>query len=304
MIPILLVTGFLGSGKTTFINWLLEKHSDLKVSVILNEFGDIKLESQFVKQHSEEILELANGCMCCVAKSDIPRVIRYILDHSPQTKYILIEASGLSDPDPVREALQSEPVSTMSYLECTVCVVDAVNFEKNRSDHAIITSQIADADLILLNKIEMAGAEQVAKVSSLVHALTPDIRTLEFSESLAPEIFMTRSGPPRPPVTTGEHHHTHETYDMYWFESEYPLEITKVQEILRCLPQEIIRIKGVVRYQTPDGVHQAQVQRVGSHCTIESHDAKEPMQKSMILFIGKSIDQENLKVQLNNCRIV
>jgi G3E family GTPase len=305
MIPILLITGFLGSGKTTFINWLLEKHSDLKISVILNEFGDTKLESQFVKQHSEEIMELANGCMCCVAKSDIPRVISYILEHSPQTEYILIEASGLSDPDPVREALQTPPISYTAYLESTVCVIDAVNFEKMRTEHAIITSQIADADLVLLNKCEMAGTEQVAEVQSLVQALTPDIRVLQFSDALPPEIFMTKSEPQSlEPKSEQNHHHTHEAYDIYWFDSVYPLELGKVQAVMRSLPTEIVRIKGVVRYNSDEGLQVVQVQRVGSHFTMEPHEVKQPITKSTILFIGKTIDQENLKMQLNNCRDV
>ena len=305
MIPILLVTGFLGSGKTTFINWLLENHADLKISVILNEFGDTHLESQFVKQHSEDIMELANGCMCCVAKSDIPRVINYILEHSPQTEYILIEASGLSDPDPVREALQTPPVSNSTYLESTVCVIDAVNFESMRTEHAIITSQIADADLVILNKIEMAGAEQVTKVESLIQALTPDIRVLQFTDSLPPEIFMTKSEPrPIEPDSEKEHHHTHEAYNIYWFDSEYLLELNEVQEVIRDLPAEIVRIKGVVRYQSDEGIRVVQVQRVGSHFTMEPHEARKPIEKSTILFIGKMIDQEGLKIQLNNCRVV
>lgn len=104
--PVLLVTGFLGSGKTTFLNWLIQTHPNIKISLILNEFGDVKLESQFIKEHEGgEVIELANGCMCCVANSDIPRIVRLILENAPHTEYIVIEASGLSDPDPIREVL-------------------------------------------------------------------------------------------------------------------------------------------------------------------------------------------------------
>ncbi len=305
MIPILLITGFLGSGKTTFINWILEKQTDLKISVILNEFGDTKLESHFIKQHAENIMELANGCMCCVAKSDIPRVIKYILEHSPQTEFILIEASGLSDPDPVREALQTPPVNASTYLESTVCVIDAENFETQRSQHSIITSQIADADLILLNKTELAGPQKTERVTSLIQALTPDIRVVILSPDVPVELFLTKSAPSKVlPKHAESHHHAHESYESYWYETTSRFNLDELRETLKRFPPDILRIKGVVKCQLENEPVQLRVQRVGTHVTIEldeSADTPQTMTKSGLLFIGKKLDTNAIQELLSTC---
>lgn len=302
-IPIILITGFLGAGKTTFINWLLEKHPQLKISVVLNEFGNIKLETQFVKQHTEDIIELNNGCMCCVAKSDVPRTISYILEHSPQTEYILIEASGLSDPDPVREALQTPPVSTATYLESTICIVDTVNFEEMRTQHALITSQIADADLVILSKVEEAGTEKVKNVHAVLENLTPDIRLLEFNQYLAPEIFLTKSQPSATQSTSKHDHHIHEDYQIYWYESDNPLQFEKVRIFISQLPKNIIRIKGAIHAQLPDGkMETITIQRVGSHVMSEP-STQSAIDKSTMLFIGNNFNEETIKQELDNYRV-
>src|SRR3989344_8256016 len=111
----------------TFLNWLIHTHADQRISIILNEFGDVKLESQFVEEKDAFITELASGCMCCVAKSDIPHVIYLILDKSPQTEYILIEASGLSDPTPIHAALSGPELSDVIFFDKTIAIIDAIN---------------------------------------------------------------------------------------------------------------------------------------------------------------------------------
>lgn len=299
MTPIVLVTGFLGSGKTTFINWLLEKQKDLKISIILNEFGDIKLESQFITQKTDNIVELANGCMCCVAKSDIPRVVSYILEHSPNTEYILIEASGLSDPDPVREALQTPPVNNSTFLESTVCIIDAVNFEKMRGEHPIINAQIADADLIVISKTGEAGEENTQRVKTLVENLTPDVKTIIFEPNLSVNIFLPKTSTPLMTSSTSHHSHVHEDYQVYLFESEKLLLLESVTEYLRQLPDEIIRVKGVIKTKNQTGQDFfVRIQKVGNHVTSELVE-KVSGQKSTILFIGKNFDQQKIEEDLN-----
>jgi len=302
MIPIILVTGFLGSGKTTFINWLLAKNPELKISVILNEFGNTQLESQFIKYHTENIVELANGCMCCLAKSDIPRVIRYILEHSPQTEYILIEASGLSDPDPVRESLQTPPVSNSTYLENTVCIIDTLNFENMSVQNQIIFSQVADADLIILSKLTEAGVEKVKAVESRLNGLTPDIRILKLTPDLPSEIFLTAAGPRASRPLTDHHHQIHSEYQTYWYETAYRLDFEKLCQFVSQLPETVIRVKGIAHCQSQKSEKFAiKIQRVGSHLMTEIHS--QPTQLSTILFIGREIDSESIKEQVDNFRL-
>ncbi len=305
MVPILLITGFLGSGKTTFINYLLEKSPNAKISIILNEFGSIKLESQFVTQKADNIVELANGCMCCVAKSDIPRVIEYILSNSPQTEFLLIEASGLSDPDPVREALQTPPVSNKTYLESTVCIIDAVNYESMSQTHSIISTQLADADLVLLSKVNEAGQLQTQRVQTRIQNLAPDVKVLQFTNELTPEIFLASpSVPSSPPHTTTPHEHTHETYQTVLYESNTPLNLDLLQDLIAKLPDEIIRIKGIVSCLDQQGnMLTARVQRVGSHISVDGlRPVTIPL--TQILFVGTRLDEQYIKTHLDRCKVL
>ncbi len=309
-VPILLVTGFLGAGKTTFLNWLIHTHPQLKVSLILNEFGDVKLESQFIKQGSGgEVTELANGCMCCVAKSDIPRVINYILDNSPQTQYILIEASGLSDPDPIHEALQNSELTKRIRLDSILCIVDAVNFEKNSKEHSIVMSQVGDADIVLVSKVAEAGEETVAKIKNLLTGIGTGTKVLEFSDDLDPRLFLD------PDIKTEgdkyenenvdtkeeHHHHTHEQMQEYWFKSENDIDINKLQDVMRSAPMGIIRAKGFVK----SGSNKYLFQYVGTKLELEESSWQILEYKSTkLLFLGKNFDEKDWQIKLQSTEIV
>ncbi len=307
-VPILLLTGFLGSGKTTFLNWLLEKHPDLHISVVLNEFGDIKLESQFLKQQSDEVVELANGCMCCVAKSDVPRVIQYILDHSPKTEHIIVEASGLSDPDPLMEAFHILSEQGRVRLDTIACLVDVLNFEKQRTEHGLVTSQIAEADVVILSKTQLAPAEQTEKVKTLIRQMLPNTRILEFNDNLSPELFLdvTKSLSTKDYDKVDhdhEHHHMHEAMQTFMYQSDKKIDFNKLQQLYRALPVEIIRSKGMVQAQFDDKTtEKVLIQYVGTRAEFLEEKWKFGEKKqTALLFIGTKFDEGELKKRLDEC---
>jgi len=307
-VPVVLLTGFLGAGKTTFLNWLLEKHPNLKVSVVLNEFGDVKLESQFVKQKNEGVIELANGCMCCVAKSDIPRVINYILDTAPQTQYILVEASGLSDPEPIRDALQDPKVSERVRLDAILCIVDALNFEALRQEHGLVTSQIADSDLVILSKVELSTQEKVDQNRKVLERLTPDVRVIEFRHDLDPQLFLdpeVRLHQAKSTTTSdAEHQHSHEQFQTYLFEGSDALDLEKLQGVIKTLPRGILRAKGVLRITTSDQKDlKVLLQYVGTRLEFEETQwgLLEP-KKNTLLFIGTQLNAIDLEQLLIKCK--
>jgi G3E family GTPase len=238
-------------------------------------------------------------------------MLSYILQHSPQTEYILIEASGLSDPDPVREALQTPPISDRAYLESTICIVDAVNFEQMRAENSIVTSQIADADLVVLSKVSQAGPEQVAQVTALLGRMVPDLRVLPFDKTLSPQIFLQgdlasqRPANQRPASkrSTSEHdHHSHDEYDVFWHTLDQPLDLDQVSAYLKNLPTNVIRIKGVIKCSSPTGqTFWVRLQRVGAHYTAEPipEPPTEP-KESTILLIGKKLDQPAIRACLTD----
>lgn len=300
-IPILLVTGFLGAGKTTFINWLIHALPDKKISLILNEFGDIKLESQFIeKQGIGLVTELANGCMCCVAKSDIPRVIRYTLDNSPATETILIEASGLSDPDPVRDVLQAGDLTSIVRLDTVVCVVDALNFARDKESHPIIMSQIGDADIILISKSNELSSEDKASLVSTISNIGIGTKVLVWDDNLNPSIFLD----PRIEqklITKATHEHVHEQVDEFWYISDNALNPQLLHQTFASLPSSIIRAKG---YSMGDG-DKLLIQFVGSKLALSyGENETESGQRTAILFLGNHLDSDVIKSKLDDCRII
>jgi len=299
-VPILLVTGFLGAGKTTFINWLIHAVPDKKISLILNEFGDIKLESQFIQKEGIGLVtELANGCMCCVAKSDIPRVIKYMLDNAPSTEAIIIEASGLSDPDPLRDVLQSGDLTTLIKLDTIVCIVDGENFETQAKNHPLIISQIGDADLIVLSKIKNLEAAKINELFSSISNIGMGTKVITWNDSIKPGYFFDTNLSQVKPKGSDVHTHQHEHVEEYWYTSDHEMELTKLQSFFRSLPTTIMRAKGY----TKAGEKQILIQYVGRKFELSAGSGDSPT-TTAILFLGNNIDIAGMESELDDCRIM
>ena len=304
--PILLITGFLGSGKTTFINWLLKTNPDKKISLILNEFGDVKLESQFISQDTGgEVAELANGCMCCLAKSDIPRVIEYIIKNAPQTEHIIIEASGLSDPDPILESLRSAELASKIKLDAVVCIIDTLNFEQTRTEHPIVMSQVGDADIILLNKTTGVEPHALVQIENSIKRIGINTTVLTWNEKLSSTLFLeplvetAANAKNAKTETQPNHEHEHQHYDEVWFNSNKKIDITKLSELIRQLPPNIIRAKGFANWNGS----KVMIQFVAGRAEFIEGTWKDEQPSTTILFLGTDIDKATLLEQFSSCEI-
>lgn len=292
--PVILVTGFLGSGKTTFINQLIHDHPDHKISLILNEFGDIKLESQFVETKGIGMVsELSGGCLCCVASVDLPRVVRYTLENAPSTEYLVIEASGLSDPDPVRSTLQSPDLANLIRLDTVVVIVDALNFHATASAHPLVMSQIAEADLSLLSKSDSLSQDQVEDLISRVSSIGTGTRTLVWDKTLDTSIVFD---PHLPKDLVSPSHHSHTSYMSHFFTSDQNLDIKRVHKALTQFHDNILRVKGYVFTESEYYL----VQKVGHHVDIRLAPMPKlaPTPKAAILVIGTQLDPKVIDLSL------
>ena len=286
-IPTILITGFLGAGKTSFINQVLKDHPDKKISLILNEFGDIKLESKFVEVKGLGMVsELSGGCLCCVANVDLPRVIRYTLEQAPSTEYLIIEASGLSDPDPVRATLTSSELASLISLNTVLAVVDADNFVSVVMDHPLVLSQIAEADYALISKTANHPKEEVDELVRRVSSIGLGTKTFVWDSSFDTSIIFD---PPLAPHQHDEtaHHHTHTVYDQYYYLSNASHDINKLSATLSQLTDNILRVKGYSDSYL--------LQKVGSRVDIRKTEVAERDYNTAILVIGTNLNKGQLE---------
>lgn len=153
-VPITILTGFLGAGKTTLVNKIIEENKNLKFGLIINEFGEEGIDGSLVQTESEEeIIEISNGCLCCVARGDLLKSAENLLK-AGNIDYILIECSGLAEPMPIAQTFMMDNLDGKVTLDSVVCVVDGVNHNQTKENFRIAIEQIVASDIIILNKLQ------------------------------------------------------------------------------------------------------------------------------------------------------
>ncbi len=200
-LPVTVITGFLGSGKTTLIRHLMQNPQGKRLAVIVNEFGDVGVDGEILKScaipdcPAENIMELANGCICCTVADDFIPTIEALMALDPRPDHILIETSGLALPKPllkafdwpdIRSKITVDGVIALADAEAVaagrfapnVAAVDAQRMADDSIDHEtplseVFEDQISCADIILLTKPDLAGPEGVAKARAIIAAEAP-----------------------------------------------------------------------------------------------------------------------------------
>jgi G3E family GTPase len=194
-IPVTLVTGFLGSGKTTLINAGLKSHDLAKTVVVVNEFGEVGLDHQLYTSSNDAVVVLENGCLCCTVRSDLIATMNSLYHdrstgHLPDFNNVVIETTGLAEPGPVIQAFLSEPTLDGLYrVVNVVTVVDAINWAATAEKHDEALRQVALADDLLISKLDMADDDTYAELSAQLRAINPaaKISKVDFStEAVAP----------------------------------------------------------------------------------------------------------------------
>ncbi|MBN9016216.1 MAG: GTP-binding protein [Rhizobiales bacterium] len=173
-IPVTVLTGYLGAGKTTLLNRILSENHGKKYAVVVNEFGEIGIDNDLIVESDEEIYEMNNGCVCCTVRGDLIRVVEGLMKRPGGFDGILVETTGLANPAPVAQTFfMDEDVRAKSRLDAVVTVADAMNLLKRLDDSPEAEEQIAFADVVLLNKIDLVSAEQIAAVERRIREINP-----------------------------------------------------------------------------------------------------------------------------------
>src|SRR3954469_1153791 len=178
-IPVSVVTGFLGSGKTTLINRLLKRPEMKNVAVIVNELGEQSIDHDLVEVSSEQMMLLNNGCLCCVLRGDLQETLREMfvkrrIGEIIQFDRVVVETTGLADPAPVMQTLMTDTMLQAQYrLDCVVTLVDAINGIGQLDTMQEALKQAALADRIVITKSDLASEESIGKLEARLRELNP-----------------------------------------------------------------------------------------------------------------------------------
>ncbi|WP_373533400.1 GTP-binding protein [Vampirovibrio sp.] len=171
-IPVTILTGFLGSGKTTLMNRILSENHGKRIAVIENEFGEIGIDDALVINAEEEIFEMNNGCICCTVRGDLIRILGNLMRRKNQFDYILVETTGLADPAPVAQTFfVDDEIKALLRLDGIVTLVDAKHVWQHIDTSMECKEQIAFADVILLNKVDLVTPDELVQLEARIRAM-------------------------------------------------------------------------------------------------------------------------------------
>lgn len=188
-IPVTIITGFLGSGKTTLLNYIISQNKGKKIAIIENEFGDISIDSELVTKTENGIFELSNGCVCCSLNGDLVEILMNIVNSNPDTEHLIIETTGIADPAPVAMNFISDyKIQNIFRLDSIIALCDAINIEQQLENQLESSKQIAIADIVLINKIDIAEPYQVDVAYNLIEKINPHAQIFKTQKGKVEEI--------------------------------------------------------------------------------------------------------------------
>ena len=336
-IPVTILTGFLGAGKTTLIRNLIIKNKSKRLAVIINEFGDLGVDGEIVKQCSDEtcpeenILELANGCICCTVADDFIPTMKSLLEGQYLPEHILIETSGLALPKPLLKAFEWPEIRSRLTVDSVLAVVDAeavVNGifapqmsneleEKQNQTYVehetplseVFEDQINCSDVVLLTKPDLVENISDAR-NIIIKEMERNVPILEVQNGdIGADVILGVNAAAETDLDNRRSHHDgfddheHDDFDTFSISVPKILDIEKFKIVLETLirKNDILRIKGFLRVESKP--LNLLVQGVGKRLSVNFTDTKIPVENTgNLVFIGEKgrIDQDVISAYLHS----
>ncbi|MEP3785486.1 cobalamin biosynthesis protein CobW [Ascidiaceihabitans sp.] len=281
-LPVTVITGFLGAGKTTLIKHLIQNPQGKRLAVVVNEFGDVGVDGDILKScaipdcPAENIMELSNGCICCTVADDFIPTIEALMALEPRPDHILIETSGLALPKPLLKAFDWPDIRSKITVDGVIALADAeavadgrfapdvkaVDAQREADDSLdhetplseVFEDQISCADIILLTKTDLAGADGIAKARAVIDAEAPrPLPIVEISEGIVdPRVILGLEAAAeddmdaRPSHHDGHHDHEHDDFESIVVDIPEVSDPTELVNRIEAMAkdQNILRVKG------------------------------------------------------------
>ena len=184
--PVTIITGFLGSGKTTLLNHILQNQQDLKVAVLVNEFGDINIDSQLLVSVDENMMELSNGCICCTINDGLVDAVYNVLERGDRIDYMIVETTGVADPLPIALTFLGTELQHLTRLDSILTVVDSESFTSEHFNSDAAYAQIMYGDIIILNKTDLVTEEKLQDLETYINKTKTKARILRSHLGVVP----------------------------------------------------------------------------------------------------------------------
>ena len=317
--PLTVLTGFLGAGKTTLLKRILTGHHGLRAAVLVNDFGAINIDAELIVSVDENVISLANGCVCCSIRDDLTAAIEDLLDLPQPPEYIILEASGIADPVGIAITFSTERNDSRVRLDTIICLLDAEQVFETPDHMQLKQSQIAAADLLLLNKIDLVDDTQTKKIENWLIENFRRHRVIKTTQCDVPMELLLGSGRFGPAHIEGEwaegHVHSicnedcaHREHDITGFktwsyETRSALSLGALEQVVQKLPVNIYRCKGVLNtVETPK--RRTILQVVGKRVSFSdggSWNQSEPISKIVVIAADGELKLDYLQEQFDQC---
>ena len=310
-VPFIVLTGFLGAGKTSLLNRVLGAQHQRRVAVIVNELGRIDIDGKLLKSRSGDVVELVGGCVCheITTQEELWGGLQEVVDRS-QPEVIVLETSGIAEPRPIVQGLAAMPKhSRIVYAAGVVTVVDAVAGMGQLERYEEARQQVLDADRILLSKLDAANNDELPKLHQRLAGLNAEVEraafplTAEATAELVP--WLLQPCTPRLLMSDTEpHHHHHHARQITAasYVDETPLLAQPLLDLATRWGPSLVRIKGFVNIHGDN--RRGYLERAGATTSLRFDGLWAPgaARRTELVFIGEDLDPGAVRRQLWACR--